>query len=83
VKRYKTPDTDKNLAEMLQTGDNTSRSEIIKLFNSIRNKEELQQQWKESITVHIYKAGDATDSDSYQFHINFIKYCLEVNSIRR
>jgi len=81
--KYKSPGIDQIPAELIQAGGNTLYSEIHKLINSIWNKEELQQQWKESITVHIYKAGDATDSDSYQFHINFIKYCLEVNSIRR
>jgi hypothetical protein len=36
-------------------------SEIHKLVNSIWNKEELPEQWKESIIVPIYKKGDKTD----------------------
>jgi hypothetical protein len=30
-------------------------------INSIWNKEELPEQWKESIIVHIYKNGEETD----------------------
>ena len=36
-------------------------SEINKLINSIWNKEELPEEWKESITVPIYKEGDKAD----------------------
>jgi hypothetical protein len=35
--------------------------EVHKLVNSIWNKEELPDQWKESIIVTIYKTGDKTD----------------------
>jgi hypothetical protein len=41
-------------------------SEIHKLINSIWNKEELSDQWKESITVPIYKKGDKTDFNNYR-----------------
>jgi hypothetical protein len=34
--------------------------EIHKLICSIWNKEELSEQWKESIIVPIYKKGDKT-----------------------
>jgi 3'-phosphoadenosine 5'-phosphosulfate sulfotransferase len=37
---------------------------IHKLVNSVRNKEELPDQWKESI-VPIHKKGDKTDCNSY------------------
>ena len=37
------------------------RSKIHKLINSIWDKEELPVEWKESITVRIYKKGDKTD----------------------
>jgi hypothetical protein len=36
-------------------------SEIHELNNSITNKEELPEKWKESITVPIYKKGGKTD----------------------
>jgi hypothetical protein len=41
-------------------GGNKMCSEIHKLINSIWNKEELPEQWKEPIIVPIYK-GDKTD----------------------
>jgi hypothetical protein len=53
LERYtrKSPGIDQILAELIQAGGETLHSEIRKLFNSIWNKEELPQQWKESITV--------------------------------
>jgi len=41
------------------------RSEIHKLIISILNKEELPEEWKESIFLPIYKKGDKTDLASY------------------
>jgi len=41
-------------------------SVVCKLINSIWNKEELQQQWKESTTVPVYKRSDKTDCSNYR-----------------
>jgi hypothetical protein len=41
--------------ELIQAGGETLLSEIYKYMNSIFNKEELPDQWKESIIVAIYK----------------------------
>jgi len=65
LKRHKSPGTDKIPAEMIQAGGRTIRSEIHKLINSIWNKEELSEEWKESIIVLIYKKGDKTDCSNY------------------
>jgi hypothetical protein len=35
------------------------------LINSIWNKEELPDQWKEPVTVPIYKKADKTDGNNY------------------
>jgi hypothetical protein len=43
------------MAELIQAGSNTLRSDIHKLINCIWNKEELPDQWKESIITPIYK----------------------------
>jgi hypothetical protein len=53
-------------AELIKAGDETLRSEIHKLICSIWNKEELPQQWKESIIVQIHKKGDKTDCNNYR-----------------
>jgi hypothetical protein len=37
------------------------RSELNKLSNSIRNKEELSDQWKDAIVVPVDKKSDKTD----------------------
>jgi hypothetical protein len=54
------------LAELIQAGGETLLSEIHKLINSIWNKEELPEQWKEPIIVPIYRKGDETDCSNYQ-----------------
>jgi hypothetical protein len=39
---------------------------IHKLINSVWNKEELPDQWKESIIVPVHKKGDKTDCNNYR-----------------
>jgi hypothetical protein len=50
LKRHKSPGIDQIPAEPIKAGGRTIPSEIHKLINSIWNKEELPEQWKESIT---------------------------------
>jgi hypothetical protein len=52
-------------AEVIQAGSETLRSDIHKHINSISNKEELPDQWKESVIVPIYKKGGKTDCSNY------------------
>jgi hypothetical protein len=65
LKRYKSPGSDQILAELFQAGGEILRSEIHRLTNCIWNKEELHNQWKESIIVPVYKTGDKTDYSNY------------------
>jgi hypothetical protein len=55
LKSYKSPVTDNIPAELIKVGGETLYSEIHRLICCIWNKEELPQQWKESIIVPIYK----------------------------
>jgi hypothetical protein len=55
LKRHKSPGIDQIPAELIKAGGRTICSEIHKLINSIWNKEELPEQWKESIIVPIYR----------------------------
>jgi hypothetical protein len=48
------------LGDQIKSGGETLRYEIHKLIHSIWNKEELPQQWKESIIVPIYDKGNKT-----------------------
>jgi hypothetical protein len=66
LKSYKSLGTDQILAELIKAGGETLYSEIRRLICSIWNKEELPQQWKESIIVPIYKKGDKTNCNNYQ-----------------
>jgi hypothetical protein len=91
LKRYKLPGCDQIPAELTQAGDETLRSDIHKLINSIWNREELPDQWKESIIVPIHKKGDKTGCSKYRgislpstSYKNIIQYpSLKVKSIYR
>jgi hypothetical protein len=66
LKRHKSPGIDQIPAELISAGGKTSRSEIHKLINSICNKEELPEHWRESTLIPIYKKGDKTDCSNYR-----------------
>jgi hypothetical protein len=65
LKSYKSPGTDQIPAELIKARGETLYAEIRRLMCSIWNKEELLQQWKESITVPIHKKGDKIDCNNY------------------
>jgi hypothetical protein len=54
------PGSDQILPELIQAGGKLLLSAIHKLINSIWNKEELPDQWKQSIILPIHKKGDET-----------------------
>jgi len=66
LKNHKSPGIDQIPAELIKAGDRTICCAIHKLIISIRNKEELPEEWKESIIVPIYKKGDKTDCNNYR-----------------
>jgi hypothetical protein len=66
LKSYKSPGTDNILAELIKAEGETLYSEIHRLICCIWNKEELPQQWKESIIIRIHKKGVKTDCNNYQ-----------------
>jgi hypothetical protein len=55
LKSYKYPGAAQILVELIKAGGETLYSEIHRLICCIWNKEEMPQQWKESIIVPIYK----------------------------
>jgi hypothetical protein len=65
LKRYKSPGSDQIPAELIQAGEEILLSAIHKLINSVWNKEELPDQWKESISVPVHKKDDKTDCNNY------------------
>jgi hypothetical protein len=65
LKKYKSPGSDQIPAEHIQAGDEILLSAIHKLINSVWNKDELPDQWKQSIIVPVHKKGDKTDSNNY------------------
>ena len=61
LKCHKSPGIDQIPAELIKAGGRTICYKIPTLIISIRNKEELPEEWKESIILPIYKKGDKTD----------------------
>jgi hypothetical protein len=64
-KKYKSSGSDQIPAELSQAGGEILLSAIHKLINSVWSKEELPDQWKQSITVPVHKKGDKTDCNNY------------------
>jgi hypothetical protein len=66
IKRPKSPAIDQISAELFKAACRTIHSEVHKLINSIWNKEELPEEWKESVIVPINNKGDKTDFINYR-----------------
>ena len=66
LKRHRSSSTDQIPKGLLKARSTKFRSEISKLTDSLWNKEELSEEWKESIIVSIYKKGDKTDCSNYR-----------------
>jgi hypothetical protein len=66
LKNYRSPGIDQIPAELIKAGGRTICCEIHKLIIHIWNKEELSDEWKESIIIPIYKKGDKTDCNNYR-----------------
>jgi hypothetical protein len=81
LKKYKSPGSDQIHAVLFQAGGEMLLSAIHKLINSIWNKEEMSDQWKECIIIEIHKKGDTTDCNNYinyyyQRHTKFLSNVL-------
>jgi hypothetical protein len=65
LKNYKSPGSEEIPAELIQGGGEMLLCEIHKLINSVWNKQELRNQWKESVSVPVHKKSDKTDCNNY------------------
>ena len=78
LKRHRSPGIDQIPEDLIKAGGSKICSEIHKIVNYIWNKEELPEQWKESITVPIYKKdcinyrGISLLSTTYQIITNIL-----------
>jgi len=66
LKSHKSPGIDQIPADLIKAWGSTICGEKHKLIISIWNKEELPEEWNESIIVPIYKKGDKTDCNNYR-----------------
>ena len=88
LRSHTSPDIDQIPSELIKAGGRTVCYEIRKLIISIRNKEELPEEWKESIIVPVYKKGDCSNGRGHITFGNYVKNFIHhpavtVNSIRR
>jgi hypothetical protein len=60
------PGSDQIPAGLIQSGGETLLPAIHKLINSVWNKEELPDQWKESIIILVHKKDDKTHCNNYR-----------------
>ena len=66
LKCKKSSGTDQIPSELIKAGGRTICYQIHKLIISIWNKDELPEEWKQSIIVPIYKNGDKTGCSNYR-----------------
>jgi len=66
LKSHTSSGIDKILTELIVAEGRTIRHEIHKIVISLWNKEELPEEWKESILVPLYKKGDKRDCSNYR-----------------
>jgi len=66
LKSHKSPGINQILPELIKAGGRTIFLEIHNLITSIWKKEELPEEWKESIILPIHKKGDKTDCNNYR-----------------
>jgi hypothetical protein len=90
LKSHKSPGIYGIPAEPIKARGRIICSEINKLINSVWNKEELPEEWKESVILPICRKGDITDFSNYkahhfcQLHTTFIQHlAASINSICR
>jgi hypothetical protein len=55
LKKHNSPGSDQIPAELIQAGGEILLSAIHKLINSVWNKEELPDQWREPIITPVHK----------------------------
>ena len=66
LKSHKSPGMDQIPAELIKAGSRTIRGAIHKLILAIWNREELPEEWKESVIVPLHKKGDKTECNNYR-----------------
>jgi hypothetical protein len=71
LKSHKSQGIDQIPAELIKSAGRTICCEIHKLTTSIWNKEKLPEEWKQLITIPIYKQADKTYCSNY--HITLAK----------
>jgi hypothetical protein len=65
-KKYKSPGSNQILAELTRAGGETLLSAINKLINSVLNKEDLADQWKEDTILPNHKNCVKSDCNNYR-----------------
>jgi hypothetical protein len=82
LKRHKSLGTDQIPADLIKAGGTTLHSEIQKLINSVRKKEEMPEEWKWWIIVPIHKKGDKTDCSMTKQIVAMIRHITLVSYMK-
>jgi len=62
--------------ELIKAEGRTIFFGIHKLTNSTWNKEELPEEWKDSIVIPVYKKGDKIDCRNHITFVSYIQNCI-------
>jgi hypothetical protein len=82
LKKYKSPGSDEILVKLIKVRGESLLSLIHKLIHSIWDREELPDQWKESIVIPIHKKCNKTGCNiilgyhCYQLHTTFYQISI-------
>jgi hypothetical protein len=66
LRSHKLPDIDQIPAKLIKVEGRKIHYEIHKLIISTWNKEELPEEWNDSIIILIYKKGNTIDCSNYR-----------------
>jgi hypothetical protein len=66
LKKNELPSSDQIPAELIQAADEIVLSAIHKPITSVCHKEELHEQWKETIIAAVHEKADKTDCNNYR-----------------
>ena len=66
LKIHKSPGIDQIPAQMIKAGGRTNLSQIHKLLNSVWNRQELPEEWRESVILPIWKKDDKADCSNFR-----------------
>lgn len=66
LKNRKSPGVDNITNEMIKYGGSALMDELLRFYNMILTQKQVPEQWRESITIPIFKRGEKIDPRNYR-----------------